>query len=78
MTRATRKSDERRLTESDLASERMGKNSLQGEDQLSVRNERKAMPDERLETDDPIESFRKVDKHKRAVTDLAKGARQKR
>lgn len=66
----------RRLSESDIDNERMGRNSLQGDDQLSVRNERQSVPDEKLETDGVIESFEKLDKDHRARTDLNKGARK--
>ncbi len=63
------------LSESDLAQERMGRNSLQGNDQENVRNERNAMPDgKRLPDDNVEESFRKMDKEVRARTDLSKGA----
>lgn len=64
------------LTEADLDNERMGPNSLQGDDQEDVRNERRSVPDERAEADDLIESFKKVDKDHRAHTDLNKGARR--
>ncbi len=62
-------------TETDLASERMGRNRLQGDDQSNVRNERKAVPDVKQETDSVIESFEKLDKDKRAREDLGKGNR---
>lgn len=63
------------LSESDLAQERMGRNSLQGNDQENVRNERHAMPEgKRLPDDNVEESFRKMDKEVRARTDLNKGA----
>lgn len=75
----TRKTDTtrqktRNLRESDLAEELMGRNSLQGDDQANVRNERQVQPDVRQEADDVVESFRKRDKHYRARTDLNKGA----
>ncbi|MEO4042968.1 hypothetical protein AAFN47_15300 [Hoeflea sp. CAU 1731] len=63
------------LTESDLAQEKMGDNSLQGNDQEQVRNQRHAVPDVKLETDGVIESFEKLDKDKRAREDLGKGNR---
>ncbi|WP_265515724.1 hypothetical protein [Nitratireductor luteus] len=64
------------IRESDLAQEKMGKNKLQGDDQLSVRNQRRAVPDVKSEPDDLLESFEKLDKDKRARTDLGKGARK--
>jgi hypothetical protein len=64
-----------RLGETDLANDRMGKNSLQGNDQVSVRNERHADPDARLKPDEMMESFEKMDKDKRAKSDLGKGNR---
>ncbi|MCO6389355.1 hypothetical protein [Aliihoeflea sp. 40Bstr573] len=67
--------DTRRLTETDLASERMGRNKLQGDDQANVQNERRAVPDVTQETDDVVESFEKLDKDKRAREDLGKGNR---
>lgn len=62
------------LTETDLAQDKMGRNSLQGDDQNSVRNERQAVPDPKQEADDVKESFRKLDKDERARKDLNKGA----
>ena len=64
------------LSETDLAQDRMGRNSLQGDDQDNVRNQRKAVPDVKKETDGVLESFRKLDKDVRARTDLGKGARR--
>ncbi|HEX2020867.1 MAG TPA: hypothetical protein VGO17_18200 [Aurantimonas sp.] len=63
------------LTETDIASDRMGRNSLQGNDQESVHNQRQAVPDAKQETDGVIESFEKLDKDKRAREDLGKGNR---
>ncbi len=73
----TRRNDETRrtLTESDLASERMGRNSLQADDQGNVHNQRQAVPDVRTEADGLLESFAKLDKDERARTDLGKGNR---
>lgn len=63
------------FTETDLAQDRMGKNSLQGNDQENVRNERHAMPEGKRDPDRSVEeSFRKMDKDVRARTDLNKGA----
>lgn len=65
--------DTRTLTESDLASERMGRNNLQGDNQSNVHNERRAVPDVKQQTDGVVESFQKLDKNKRAKEDLGKG-----
>lgn len=62
-------------TEADLSSERMGRNKLQGDDQLNVPNERQAVPDVKQETDGVVESFEKMDKDRRAREDLGKGNR---
>lgn len=61
------------LSRSDLASDEMGNNRLQAKDQSSVRNQRKAVPDVKQETDGVIESFQKLDKDERAKRDLGKG-----
>ena len=50
----------------DIASQVQGNNQLQGNDQVSVHNQRQAVPDAKHETDGVIESFEKLDKHKRA------------
>lgn len=64
------------LHETDLAAERMGRNSLQGDDQANVRNQRHAQPGELPEPDESVlESFEKMDKETRARTDLGKGNR---
>jgi hypothetical protein len=56
-------------SETDIASERMGRNKLQGDDQSNVHNERQAVPDVKQETDGVIESFEKLDKdHRRRKT----------
>lgn len=60
-------------TETDLAQDKMGNNQLQGNDQLSARNQRQAVPDVKQDTDGVIESFEKLDKDKRAEGDLGKG-----
>ena len=67
--------ENRQLTETDLAAERMGRNKLQGDDQSNVHNERQAVPDVKQDTDGVIESFEKLDKDKRARDDLGKGNR---
>lgn len=58
-----------RLTEGALADERMGKNSLQGNDQSNIQNQRYALPDEKDETEDLIESFENLDPQTRAERD---------
>ncbi len=65
------------LARADLADDEMGRNSLQGDDQANVRNERHAVPDTRLETDGIVESLEKLDKDVRAVRDLGKGNRHR-
>jgi hypothetical protein len=76
-TRATTRPDPKKLSESDLDNERMGRNRLQGDHQRSVRNERQTQPEERQQADDMEESFRKVDKDARARLDLGKGSTRK-
>ncbi|MCC2096952.1 MAG: hypothetical protein KDJ29_08665 [Hyphomicrobiales bacterium] len=66
---------ESEVSREDLASDIMGKNSLQGNDQESVRNQRQAVPDVKQETDGVVESFEKLDKDVRAREDLGKGNR---
>ena len=78
MTDTKRKSSDTRLTRADIASDEMGRNSLQGDDQEDVRNERRAVPDAKTEADDIVESFKKLDKDKRAREDLGKGNRYSR
>jgi hypothetical protein len=64
------------ITEADLANEKMGRNSLHGDDQAQVRNQRHAVPDVKREADaDMIETMKKVDKDYRAEKDLGKGRR---
>ncbi len=68
--------DARSITETDLAQDEMGKNSLQGDDQSRVRNERRAVPEVRGEPDASIiETLEKSDKDVRAERDLGKGRR---
>ncbi|WP_349363753.1 MAG: hypothetical protein ABL307_16675 [Roseitalea porphyridii] len=62
-----------KLYRSDLASDEMGDNKLQGDDQEKVRNQRRAVPEVKQEPDDVIESFEKLDKDERAKRDLGKG-----
>ena len=62
------------LGQTDFASDVMGKNSLQGEDQERVQNQRQAVPDVKLEPDaDPVESAKMQDKDARAEAELNKG-----
>lgn len=62
-------------TRTDLASHVMGNNSLQGNDQSSVRTQRQAQPEVKQKTDGLIEGLKKLDKDVRAKTDLGKGSR---
>ena len=64
-------------TQTDLAQDIMGRNSLQGNDQSNVRNQRQAQANVKLATDGVIESFEKLDKNVRAKTDLGKGNRKR-
>ncbi|MBU4530291.1 MAG: hypothetical protein KUA43_00365 [Hoeflea sp.] len=64
-----------RLTETDLAQDKMGDNALQGNDQASVHNQRHAVPDVRKKPDASVtESLEKMDKDVRAKRELGKGA----
>jgi hypothetical protein len=72
-------SDKKRtINEADIASETMGRNSLQGKDQSSFRNERHAVADVKQDADDLVESFEKTEKHTRAKRDLGKSSRSDR
>ena len=72
MTDKTNKPD--RLTEADLAQDKMGDNALQGNDQASVHNQRHAVPDVKKKPDDSVtESLEKMDKDVRARRELGKG-----
>ena len=62
----------KRLTEADLADEKMGNNQLQGNDQESVHNQRQEVPDVKTQTDGVVESFRKMDKDYRADKERSK------
>ncbi|WP_028035707.1 hypothetical protein [Chelativorans sp. J32] len=68
--------DSTKLGQTDLANDEMGRNSLQGDDQLNVRNQRHAGPDARTDPDEVMESFTKMDKEERARADLGKGNRR--
>ena len=64
----------RPLAESDLSSDIMGNNQLQGDDQESVHNQRHSVPDAKAEPDaDPVESAKLQDKDTRAERELNKG-----
>ncbi|WP_127751943.1 MULTISPECIES: hypothetical protein [unclassified Devosia] len=63
------------LDEFDLAADIQGKNSLQGDNQTNVVNQRQAQAGAKGETDGLIESFEKLDKDVRAERDLGKGNR---
>ena len=61
------------LKEVDLAQDNMGDNALQGDDQESVRNERRAQPDAAREPDSAVRrSFEMMDKDERARRELGK------
>lgn len=65
------------LSEADIAQDKMGDNSLQGNDQSNVRNQRQAVPDVKQTPDDGVaETLEKIDKDVRAERDLGKGARK--
>ena len=63
------------INEVDLAQDMMGRNSLQGDDQANVHNQRYVEPGVNREPDDLIETFEKADKDVRARRDLGKGRR---
>lgn len=67
-----RKPEAADLTRSDRAADEMGNNQSQGDNQESVRNERKAIPGVCKKADGVIESFEKLDKNARAEKDLGK------
>ncbi len=64
------------VTETDLASEKMGRNELQGDDQSQIQNQRHAVPDVKQDADrSHRETAEKTDKDVRAKRDLGKGRR---
>ncbi|WMS41110.1 hypothetical protein RDV64_13570 [Acuticoccus sp. MNP-M23] len=64
------------LSQSDLASDIMGNNQLQGDDQASVHNQRHAVPNVKQDADSgPVESAKMLDKDVRAKAELGKGNR---
>ena len=56
----------KRLDQYDLAADIKGDNDLQGNDQSNVPNQRQAQAEARGETDELMESFKKLDKTYRA------------
>ncbi|MBW3097059.1 hypothetical protein [Pseudohoeflea coraliihabitans] len=65
-----------KLTETDLANQKMGDNDLQGNDQSNVHNQRHAQPDAKKKADDGVvDSLEKMDKDRRAEEELGKGNR---
>ncbi|PKQ08781.1 MAG: hypothetical protein CVT73_05835 [Alphaproteobacteria bacterium HGW-Alphaproteobacteria-12] len=56
---AARTPDAGDITETDLASDKMGDNELQGDDQLNVRNERHAQPDVTTEMDSVMDGLKR-------------------
>ncbi len=66
---------EAQLDEFDLAADRQGDNSLAGDDQLSVPNQRYAQADGTGKADELIESFRKLDPRYRAEAERQQGQR---
>ena len=58
--------DDLPLREDALAGDMHGNNSLRGNDQSSVRNQRLAVPDVQQETTSVRESFRRIDPDERA------------
>ena len=74
--KSARDKSDKSLTETDLAGDIMGNNSLQGDDQANVHNQRHAVPDVKQEADENlIDTFEKSDKDVRARRDLGKGRR---
>ena len=67
--------DDGTLTETDLAPEIMGRNSLQADDANNVQNERKAQAEALQETSSIVENAKKMDPDYRAQTELGKGNR---
>lgn len=66
-----------RVTEADLSQDKMGDNSLQGNDQANVRNQRQAVPGVKQKPDGNVtDSLEKMDKDVRAEEELGKGARK--
>lgn len=66
------------MAEVDLAQAKMGNNTLEGDNQQNVRNQRHAVPYVKREADGIIESLEKLDKDTRAERDLGKGNRRRK
>lgn len=64
-----------KLEDDDFAADKMGRNSLQGDDQTHVHNQRHDQADTNADADDVLGSFEKMDKDVRAEKDLNKGRR---
>ena len=64
--RSTRGAAAHEITATDLAQERMGRNKLQGNDQLSVRNQRRAQAETTKRVPGPIETMEEADPRVRA------------
>ena len=58
--------DNTKLSETDLAADKMGNNQLQGNDQEAVQNQRQAVPDVKKVTEGVVESFETMDPKTRA------------
>ena len=67
--------DDGTLTETDIASDIMGRNSLQADDANNVQNERKDQAETLQETSSIVENAKKMDPDYRAQTELGKGNR---
>ena len=67
--------DDGTLTETDLASDIMGRNSLQADDANNVQNERKAQAEVLQETSSIVENAKRMDPDYRAQTEMGKGNR---
>lgn len=59
----------------DFSDDLQGRNSLQGDDQARVRNQRHAVPGVKRQAEDVLESFEKTEAHEQARAD-ARHARQ--
>ncbi|MDP3523976.1 MAG: hypothetical protein Q8S27_05310 [Hoeflea sp.] len=72
---SSKTNEPRRLTETDLAQDKMGDNALQGNDQAAVHNQRHAVAGVKKTPDDSVmDSLEKMDKDVRARRELGKRA----
>ncbi|MDP2122140.1 MAG: hypothetical protein Q8K28_19750 [Hoeflea sp.] len=72
---SSKTNEPRRLTETDLAQDKMGDNALQGNDQAAVHTQRHAVAGVKKTPDDSVrESLEKMDKDVRARRELGKRA----